>query len=108
MKYILIQRELDNADGMAIISPFTFSNTYNHVDMASAIIESLNKTYPNQKIEVISAGFFDTMSGETHGHSETLNLKSSEEDTFFLLFSDYNGIAPKREPLIYKTNEAGL
>ncbi|WP_448672427.1 hypothetical protein [Sphingobacterium multivorum] len=108
MKYIMIQREIGNSEDMVILSPFTFTNIHNHSDMAVAIIESMKKTWPNQNIEAISAGFFNPESFDVYGHSESLNLQSDEGDWFYLRYADYNAITPKRQPLIFKRDETGV
>ena len=67
---------------------FTFPNSVDHDVMASELSAMKDKStgsWQRVRREPVSAGFVSN--GECHGHSETLNLSSREQDTDILKIS---------------------
>ncbi|HCU46663.1 MAG TPA: hypothetical protein DF610_19270 [Sphingobacterium sp.] len=97
MKYIMIHKSFK--DECSITYPIIFPNELNHCDVADQMISLLKSMYAKETIEVVSAGSFNVDTCQCGGHSETLNLESSETDGMTIRLRDYYMFYEATEPL---------
>jgi hypothetical protein len=97
MKYIMIHKSFE--DGQAVTYPIIFPNELNHSDVAERITDLLKSMHKLETIKVVSAGIYNVDTVQCGGHSESLNLESSETDGMRIRLRDYYMFDEATEPL---------
>lgn len=94
MKYIVLECKVGSESDLEQRVPFIFPNWMVHADVADVLTAILSQKYKRTDITVSSAGEACTVGGvECSGHSETLGVKSKDEDTALIQMYDYtNGL----------------
>lgn len=86
MKYIMLQKTSgEGSESLTRDIPIIFPEALSHDLMAEAM-------QSNEELKgcvVVSAGFYETHSGECHGASTTLNLESRPADTMIIKTYSY-------------------
>lgn len=87
MKYILF--EVAVKKDLTLNIPFVFPNVLVHQDAAEHLQHLLCMTFDTPEVKPVSAGFFNTLTGQCGGRSESMGLESRPQDSDLVRLADY-------------------
>jgi len=87
MKYIMFEVKLSSSISVSV--PIIFPSSLIHRHVVSSVLPTLRVTYRDKNVRLVSAGFYDTISGDCSGKSETLNIECNKGDKEIILSYEY-------------------